>query len=97
MHFSSVMGPTQPNRIYSWAGTSFGAIRNGLPPLTVNTKPPQSLFTRLNDAKVGWRSYVFDFSRPAGSAEIRVTFDNDAIIGSQDRNLYIDKVQVGCP
>jgi phospholipase C len=65
MHFSSVMGPTQPNRIYYWAGTSFGAIRNGLPPLQVNNKPTSSLFTRLNDAKVEWRSYVSDVASPA--------------------------------
>lgn len=32
MHFSSVMGPTQPNRLYYWAGTSFGMIKNSLPP-----------------------------------------------------------------
>lgn len=65
MHFSSVMGPTQPNRIFYWAGTSFGAIKNGIPPLTVNNKPTQSLFTRLNDGKVAWRSYVSDVASPA--------------------------------
>jgi phospholipase C len=65
MHFSSVMGPTQPNRIFYWAATSFGAIRNGIPPLMVNNKPTQSLFTRMNDAKVGWRSYVSDVASPA--------------------------------
>jgi phospholipase C len=65
MHFSSVMGPTQPNRIYYWAGTSFGAIKNGIPPLMVNNKPTQSLFTRLNDADVHWRSYVSDVASPA--------------------------------
>jgi phospholipase C len=65
MHFASVMGPTQPNRIYYWAATSFGAIKNGLPPLQVNDKPTQSLFTRMNDAKVEWRSYVSDVASPA--------------------------------
>lgn len=60
MHFSSVMGPTQPNRLYYWAGTSFGAIKNGLPPLGV-----PSLFTRLNDAGVSWHSYVSDVASPA--------------------------------
>ncbi|MEW5740141.1 MAG: alkaline phosphatase family protein [Myxococcota bacterium] len=60
MHFSSVMGPTQPNRLYYWAGTSFGAIRNGLPP-----QGAPSLFTRLNDANVRWNSYVSDVASPA--------------------------------
>lgn len=65
MHFASVMGPTQPNRVYYWAATSFGAIKNGLPPTQVKGKPVQSLFTRLNDAKVPWRSYVSDLASPA--------------------------------
>lgn len=64
-HFASVMGPTQPNRIYYWAATSFGAIKNGLPPTQVDGRPVQSLFTRLNDAKVDWKSYVSDLASPA--------------------------------
>jgi hypothetical protein len=43
------------------------------------------------------REYTFDVTRAAGAAELRVAFDNDAIVGSEDRNLYLDKVIVRCP
>ncbi len=66
MHFSSVMGPTQPNRLYYWAGTSWGTITNGIAPeRDPDGKPIQSLFTRLNAAKVSWKSYVTDVASPA--------------------------------
>lgn len=64
-HFSSVMGPTQPNRQFYWAGTSFGAISNGLAPLEVHGKPVQTLFSRLDDAKVPWLSYGSGVPSPA--------------------------------
>ena len=44
-----------------------------------------------------YREYTFDVTRAAGTAELRVAFDNDAIVGSEDRNLYLDKVVVRCP
>jgi hypothetical protein len=44
-----------------------------------------------------WAPYVFDFTWPSGTAEIRVEFTNNAVIGSEDRDLYLDKVIVGCP
>gem|GEM_PF-1368037 len=41
-----------------------------------------------------------DFSFPAtvtaGNHEIRVTFDNDAVLGAEDRNLFVVSVGVGC-
>ena len=83
MHFSSVMGPTQPNRVFYWAATSFGAIKNGLPPQTVKNKPTQSLFTRLNDAKVGWKSYVSDLASPA--VFVGLLSSNDENFAPMDR------------
>ncbi len=44
-----------------------------------------------------WTEYTFDATPPAGTAELRVAFDNDAVIGSEDRNLLLDKVAVRCP
>lgn len=41
--------------------------------------------------------YGFDVSRPAGTAEIRVAFDNDAVIGTEDRNLILDNINLRCP
>ncbi len=45
----------------------------------------------------GFSPWVFDFTQPAGSAEIRVEFTNDGIVGQKDRDLFVDKVSVGCP
>lgn len=59
-HFSSVMGPTQPNRWYYFAATSFGFIQNTLPPEKAVT-----LFDRLDAARVDWRSYSTDVASPA--------------------------------
>lgn len=39
----------------------------------------------------------FTFSTTPGTKEIRVIFDNDLLWNGQDRNLFIDKVQVSCP
>ena len=44
-----------------------------------------------------WAEYGFDVSRAAGAAEIRVAFDNDAVIGTEDRNLSLDKINLRCP
>ena len=66
MHFSSVMGPTQPNRLYYWAATSWGAVTNGIAPERDPAgKVISTLFTRLNAAKVSWKSYVTDVASPA--------------------------------
>lgn len=43
-----------------------------------------------------WLEYGFDLTPPAGTAELRVGFDNDAVIGTEDRNLLLDKVVVRC-
>jgi phospholipase C len=50
-YFSSIMGPTQPNRFYLYAGTSFGRIANGLPPSGSEFSQP-SLFNLLDQAGV---------------------------------------------
>jgi hypothetical protein len=44
-----------------------------------------------------WQSYTFNFTATSGNKEIRVTFDNDANVPPQDRNLYVDRVEVTCP
>jgi phospholipase C len=65
-HFASVMGPTQPNRLYYWAATSYGTIANTLPPLKdASGKPYPNLFTRLNDAHVSWKVYAKLVASPA--------------------------------
>ena len=43
-----------------------------------------------------WTQYPFTFNAAHGTAELRVTFDNDYCCTSGDRNLYLDKVVVSC-
>ena len=55
-YFSSILGPTYPNREYLLAATSFGHITNDLPPIP-NGFPVDSIFTRLDAAGVSWKNY----------------------------------------
>ena len=57
-YFSSVLGPTFPNRFFLLAGTAFGHIRNDLPPLDGFTQ--RSVFNLLDEANVSWRVYYSD-------------------------------------
>lgn len=54
-NFSSVLGPTYPNREYLYAGTSFGHIGNDL---FMDERP--TLFQNLVAANVDWRIYYTD-------------------------------------
>jgi len=45
----------------------------------------------------GWSSYPFNVTASAATQELRVTYDNDFQSASEDRNLMVDKVVVGCP
>lgn len=58
--FSSVMAPTIPNRMYLFAGTSFGHIRPDPPPAGGWT--PATFFDKLTDAGVSWKYYYHDSS-----------------------------------
>jgi phospholipase C len=54
-YFSSVLGPTFPNRFYLYAGTSFGHIANDFPPSGGFTQP--TVFRSLTNAGVSWKVY----------------------------------------
>ncbi|HWP05935.1 MAG TPA: carbohydrate-binding domain-containing protein, partial [Polyangiaceae bacterium] len=43
-----------------------------------------------------YTDYPYAFNATAGSQEIRVTFDNDFFQPPQDRNLFVDNIQVTC-
>lgn len=43
-----------------------------------------------------WTEYSFAFEAQAGEQEIRIAFTNDYYQNGQDRNLYVDKLTVGC-
>ena len=54
-YFSSVPGPTYPNRYYLIAGTSFGHIDNTFPP--ANGWTQKTVFEELDAAHVSWKIY----------------------------------------
>jgi hypothetical protein len=43
-----------------------------------------------------WTEYEFPISGFTGTEEVRVTFDNDAYAPPYDRNLYVERVVIGC-
>lgn len=55
-YFSSLLGPTFPNRFFFMTGTAFGNIRNGL---HLNYKQ-KTIFEQLNEAGVSWTYYASD-------------------------------------
>jgi phospholipase C len=54
-YFSSALTQTFPNRFYLLAATSFGHIRNDLPPPDGFTQP--TIFNLLDQAHVSWKIY----------------------------------------
>ena len=62
------------------------------------------MVVRVNGAIIGqtfvspttYTDYPYAFNATAGSQEIRVTFDNDFFQPPQDRNLFVDNIQVTC-
>jgi phospholipase C len=56
--FSSVLSNTNANRMYLFAGTSFGHIRPDPPPAGGWTQP--TIFDRMDTAGVSWRYYYQD-------------------------------------
>lgn len=57
--FSPVLTQTIPNRMYMFAGTSFGHIRNG-DSVPSNGWPLPTIFDRLDDANIPWKYYYLD-------------------------------------
>jgi phospholipase C len=58
-YFSSVMGPTYPNRFFLMAGTSFGHIRNDLPP-SLHQYAQRTIFDQLDRYGIDWKYYYTD-------------------------------------
>jgi DNA-binding beta-propeller fold protein YncE len=53
----------------------------------------------LGNAPVNTTSYAaykFSFTATSGAKEVKVEFTNDLNQNGQDRNLYVDKLEVGC-
>jgi phospholipase C len=64
-YFASTLTQTFPNRFYLLAGTSFGHIRNDLPP--AGGWKQKTVFALLDKAKISWKIYL-------ASAQIEVLF-----------------------
>ena len=55
-YFSSLLGPTYPNRLFLLAATTFGHAGNDLPPIPKGF-PVDSIFKRLDAAGITWKDY----------------------------------------
>ncbi|HUQ08605.1 MAG TPA: alkaline phosphatase family protein [Kofleriaceae bacterium] len=94
-YFSSVMGPTWPNRMYWFSGSSNGLMSNDFP--TGGWTWP-SIHHRLDEAGVEWKYYYFDIPvlalvdtiDPAGRLAYHEDFFRDAMSGNLAPVTYID-------
>jgi phospholipase C len=77
-NFASVLGPTYPNRFYEMTGTSFGHIRNDLPPAGGYTQP--TIFGRLQAAGITWKVYYALVPTAAFFADVQAHSDHLAPI-----------------
>lgn len=59
-YFSSLLGPTWPNRMYLYSGSSHGLTKNTIP-----TVDAPNLFGVLNEQQIGWRDYRSNLAPPA--------------------------------
>jgi phospholipase C len=103
-HFSSVLGPTYPNRHYLLAATSFGHIRNDFP--ADGTQFSQrTIFETLDEAGISWKIYdaqiAFAFlyayvrnERPDAVHPI-ADYYADAAAGTLPQVAFIDPIFLG--
>ena len=87
-YFASLLGPTYPNRLYLFAASSFGHIKNDFPK---KGEYAPSIFDRMEDAGIAWRVYFSDLpftallARVASNGAKTTTIDNffvDAAAGN---------------
>jgi phospholipase C len=101
-YFSFVLSRTFPNRFYLLAGTSFGHIRNDLPPSDGFTQP--TVFNLLDAAGITWRIYYsqipfadeFSYVRDHAPGNV-VPIDQyyaDAAAGTLPQVSFIDPIFV---
>ena len=76
--------------------TAYGSVAAGVWPhmiVSVDGAPIGDTFV----SATSWADYAFPFTAAAGTThEVRVTFDNDYCSTTEDRNLYVAKLVVGC-
>jgi phospholipase C/PKD repeat protein len=77
--FSSVLGPTTPNRMYMFSGTSWGNTQDTVPvPAGGFTQP--TIFDRLTAAGISWRMYYYDTSH--------ILLKSYSTYGSYSKNVF---------
>jgi phospholipase C len=94
-YFSDVLGPTLPNRLYLYAGTSFGIVSGD-----VDVGFHRTLFHELNAAGISWKVYQSDVTAGFSMASFLVDsvgriaglddFAEDAQAGRLPRVAFID-------
>jgi phospholipase C len=75
-YFSSTLTQTFPNRMYLYAGTSFGHIRNDFPPAGGYVQP--TVFEQLDKHFVTWRIYASQYPLSYGSLLFKYVKDHAA-------------------
>lgn len=80
-YFSSVMGPTWPNRYFLLAGTSFGFTYNAPYDGDTPASPALHLMRRLDEAGYEWRDY-------AGDLRLTGLFPYYGIVRTETRAQY---------
>ena len=81
---------------YKIAVTAYGSPAGRVWPemsLRINGATIDSARVASAEAQV----YMFVVKLPKGSGRVVVTFDNDAVIGNEDRNLYLSKIEITPP
>jgi phospholipase C len=61
---ASIPGPTFPNRIFAWTGTSHGFASNDFDDEFIKGFPQRAIFDDIVDAKLDYRVYFSDFPTP---------------------------------
>jgi phospholipase C len=94
-YFSDVLGPTLPNRLYLYAGTSFGLVVDD-----VDTGIHLTIFHELNEAGITWKVYQSDIAAEFSTASFVVDsigrvagvddFAEDARAGRLPQVAFID-------
>jgi phospholipase C len=101
-YFTSVPGPTFPNRFYEMAGTSFGHIQNDFPP--EGGWPQPTIFGRLQDAGISWKVYDAQFPTASFFADVKAHMENvqpisqyfaDAAAGTLPQVAFVEPIYIG--
>lgn len=99
-YFSSVLGPTHPNRLYMYSATSAGKINNSFPNILAGGYKHKTIFEALNEAHVSWSYYHADYSNVFLFSKMvsknlkhfkRLSkFDNDAKAGNLAQVVFVE-------